>query len=107
MTKGDVFEQLLGQSENQKKSKKTNNYWTLMDFEGKILEMPPEMKDLLEKRDWTTVQSRRVTSMRVKNDQQNEEEKTEMKSVPKEFRNILIVLSHQDISTKAQALFRR
>ena len=55
MTKGDVFEQLLGQSENQKKSKKTNNYWTLMDFEGKILEMPPEMKDLLEKRDWTTV----------------------------------------------------
>ena len=55
MTEGDVFEQLLGQSEMQKKSKKTNNYWTLMDFEGKILEMPPEMNELLMKKDWATL----------------------------------------------------
>ena len=33
-------------------------YWCLMDVDGKIHEIPEKMQELLNKRDWTAIESR-------------------------------------------------
>ena len=36
------------------------NYWTLMDYEGNMLDMPKGMSEVLNKKDWVTVKSKQV-----------------------------------------------
>lgn len=36
------------------------HYWTLMDVDGNIQELPQGMKELLDKQDWTTIQAKQV-----------------------------------------------
>ena len=70
-----------------------------MTFDGNMKDMPEGMKELLDRKDWVTVQSKQVDT--------KEEEYIGYARIARETKGILIVLSHyKKLPDKISSLYR-
>ena len=75
-------------------SSEAKNYWSLMDYDGNIQDMPRGMPELLNKEDWVTVQSKHVGIQQVIDVAAELSYTGPMYGRAVDGRGILIVLSH-------------
>ena len=57
-------------------------YWTLMDTQGNIYDIPPEMHELLKQRDWNSVSAKTINS------QSTDDEKSKVMLVLKCYKEV-------------------